>query len=69
MYTNAQGRLPLNTPSATDFISVAWGAERVGDPIVYAVCKISKTRPSTIAEETVPTICITCCFQGVAPTI
>ena len=61
--------MPLKTPSETDFISVAWGADKVGDPIVYAVCKISKTRPRTIAEERVPTICITCCFHGVAPTI
>ena len=31
------GRFPLNTPSATDFIRVACGADSVGDPIVYAV--------------------------------
>ena len=31
--TNPQGRFPLNTPSATDFINVAWGADKVGEPI------------------------------------
>ena len=32
--TKLQGKFPLNTPSATDFISVAWGADKVGEPIV-----------------------------------
>ena len=32
-YTKFQGRLPVNTPSATDLMSVACGADRVGEPI------------------------------------
>ena len=64
-----QGRFPENTPSATDFIKVACGAGKSTEPISYAVCNISKTRPSIIAAEIVPTICMTCCFHGVAPTI
>ena len=35
--TMVQGRFPVNTPSATDFINVACGADKVGEPIVYAV--------------------------------
>ena len=44
------GNFPEKTPSATDFINVAWGADRFGDPIVYAVCRISNTRPKIKAE-------------------
>ena len=38
------------------------------DPIVYAECRMFSTRPSTAAAESVPMICMICCFQGVAPT-
>ena len=37
MKTKFQGRFPVKTPSDTDFINVACGADKVGDPIVYAV--------------------------------